>query len=69
MGAPDRSGLTDVESLRTLNAKELRDLAGRLPYPMVRRRGEPGFRRVSCDDALDLVADRLRAAAPDRMGI
>src|SRR5215813_10484089 len=44
MGALDPSALTDVESLRTLSGKELRDL-GRLPYPMVRRRGERGFRR------------------------
>ena len=43
--------------------RELRDL-GRLPYPMVRRRGEPGFRRVSWDEALDL--DRRRASAPPR---
>jgi len=68
MGALDPSALTDVESLRTLSGKELRDL-GRLPYPMVRRRGERGFRRVSWDDALDLIADRLRAAGPDRVGM
>jgi molybdopterin-dependent oxidoreductase alpha subunit len=68
MGALDPSVLADVESLRSLKGKELRDL-GRLPYPMVRRRGERGFRRVSWDDALDLVAGRLRAAGPDRFGI
>jgi molybdopterin-dependent oxidoreductase alpha subunit len=68
MGALDPSALADVESLRTVSGKELRDL-GRLPYPMVRRTGERGFRRVSWDDALDLVADRLRAAGPDRFGM
>ena len=35
---------------------------------MVRRRGERGFTRVSWDDALDLVADRIRASHPDRLG-
>jgi molybdopterin-dependent oxidoreductase alpha subunit len=68
MGALDPSVLGDVESLRARSGKELRDL-GRLPYPMVRRRGEPGFRRVSWDAALDLLADRLRAAGPDRFGM
>jgi molybdopterin-dependent oxidoreductase alpha subunit len=68
MGALDPSALADVEPLRALSGKELRDL-GRLPCPMVRRKGERGFRRVSWDDALDLVADRLRAAGPDRFGM
>jgi molybdopterin-dependent oxidoreductase alpha subunit len=68
MRALDPSVLADVDALRTCSGKELRDL-GRLPYPMVRRRGERGFRRVSWDHALDLVADRLRAAGPDRFGI
>jgi len=68
MGALDPSVLTDVASLRARSGKELRDL-GRLPYPMVRRRGEPGFRRVSWDDALDVVADHVRRAGPDRFGM
>ncbi len=36
---------------------------------MVRRKGERGFRRVSWDDALDLVADQIRTAGPDRLGM
>src|SRR6476469_3122846 len=58
MKALDPAVLGDVEQLRKLSGAELRDL-GRLPYPMVRRRGEPGFSRVSWDEALDLVADRI----------
>jgi molybdopterin-dependent oxidoreductase alpha subunit len=68
MGGLDPSLLADVEPLRALSGKELRDL-GRLAHPMVRRRGERGFRRVSWDESLDLVADRLRAAGPDRFGV
>ena len=45
MGALDPARLADVEALRELTGKELREL-GRLPYPMLRRRGEPGFRRI-----------------------
>lgn len=68
MGALDPAALADVSKLRRLSGKELRDL-GRLPYPMVRRRGEPGFRRASWDDALDLVAARIRDAGPDRLAV
>ncbi len=56
----------DVEGLSRLSSKELRDL-GRLPYPMVRRKGESGFTRVTWDVALDLIAERLRQTAPERM--
>ncbi len=59
--------LADVENLRAMSSAELRSL-GRLPFPMARRRGEPGFSRISWDDALDLVADRIRSTTPDRIG-
>ncbi len=36
---------------------------------MVRRKGERGFTRVSWDTALDLVAERIRATTPDRVGL
>ena len=65
--AMDPDALADVAALRRRSGAELRAL-GRLAYPMLRRRGEPGFHRVSWDMALDLVAARLRAARPDRMG-
>src|SRR3989441_5072032 len=57
--------LEDVSRLRGMSSRELRDL-GRLPYPMVRRRGDPGFHRVPWDEALELVAGGSRPAAPDR---
>src|SRR5262245_39782932 len=68
MGPLDPAVLADVSSLRTKRGAELREL-GRLPYPMVRQRGEPGFRRVSWDEALDRIADRIRATTPDRLGV
>jgi molybdopterin-dependent oxidoreductase alpha subunit len=68
MPALDPAQLVDVTRLRDLNSKALRDL-GRLPYPMVRRKGEAGFRRVSWDVALDLVADHIRATSPDRFAM
>ena len=36
---------------------------------MVRRRGEPGFTRTGWDEALDLIAGRIRATTPDRLGV
>ncbi|MGH8978207.1 MAG: FdhF/YdeP family oxidoreductase [Acidimicrobiia bacterium] len=64
---PDRV-LADVKALDALDGRALREL-GRLAHPMVRNRGDRGFRRVSWDTALDLVADRLRRAGADRLGI
>lgn len=68
MPALDPGLLADVAPLRDKRSAQLRDL-GRLPYPMLRRRGEPGFTRIGWDDALDLVAERIRAAGPDRFGV
>src|SRR5947209_11719827 len=61
MDALDPKVLADAEALRAKSGAELRDL-GRLAYPMLRRRGERGFRRISWDEALDLAAGRIRAS-------
>ncbi len=59
--------LEDVSQLKGKRSAELRDL-GRLRYPMVRRRGDRGFRRVTWDAALNLMVERIRASTPDRLG-
>ncbi|GBE95521.1 FdhF/YdeP family oxidoreductase [Nostoc cycadae] len=66
MPAFDPHLLQDVSQLQTLKSSQLRNL-GRLPYPMMRQHGEKGFRRVSWDEALDLIASRIRATTPDRL--
>ncbi len=66
MPALDLKALEDTESLARMRAKELREL-GRLPYPMLRRRGEKVFRRIGWDEALNLAAERATATNPDRM--
>src|SRR5262249_30619214 len=66
MPALDIDRLRDVESLRRLTPDALRDL-GRLPFPMIRRKGEPGFSRVSWDEALDEIAGKLRPLVPERV--
>ncbi|MGW0478290.1 FdhF/YdeP family oxidoreductase [Nonomuraea sp. NPDC003214] len=61
MPALDVSLLRDVSELSGRKSAELREL-GRLPYPMLRRAGEPGFTRVSWDEALRVAAGGLRDA-------
>jgi molybdopterin-dependent oxidoreductase alpha subunit len=67
MPAMDWRLLEDVSSLRRMSNRKLRKL-GRLSVPMVRRKGEKGFRRISWDEAIDLTAKRLRAVDPHRVG-
>ena len=67
MGALDPELLADVVPLRTLSSTELRAL-GRLPYPMIRRRGEEGFQRISWDQAMGEIADAVSGTTPDRTG-
>ena len=64
----DHSLLGDVEALRRLDGKDLRDL-GRLAHPMRRRKGEKGFRRVSWDEAFSTLADGVRATDPERVAV
>src|SRR5437667_11320186 len=66
LGPLDTRILEDVEPLRSVSSKDLRAL-GRLPYPMLRRRGDRGFHRISWDEALGIAARRIRATTPDRL--
>ncbi|MEJ2205706.1 MAG: FdhF/YdeP family oxidoreductase [Gemmatimonadota bacterium] len=66
MGPLDASRLDDTANLSTLSGEELRRL-GRIPHPMVRQRGDRGFRRVSWDDALELLAGRLSITDPAKL--
>ncbi|MGH9862394.1 MAG: molybdopterin-dependent oxidoreductase, partial [Candidatus Acidiferrales bacterium] len=68
MPALDARRLENLDSLRGLSNKELRRL-GRLPYPMIRYRGEPGFRRLSWERALEIAADAIRETPPARLAI
>ena len=67
MGALRPSAVKDVERLRRLTSEKLRSL-GRLPFPMIRRKAEKGFSRLSWDEALELVARAIRKTPPRRMG-
>ena len=64
----DHRRLEDVAALRELHPTALREL-GRLAHPMRRRRGEPGFRRITWDEALDALAGTISAVEPDRVAL
>ena len=66
MPALDISLLRDAGALEKMTAAALREL-GRLPYPMIRRRGEPGFTRVSWDEAIGQTAEQLAMTDSHRM--
>jgi Molybdopterin oxidoreductase len=58
--------LEDISVLRSKRSRDLRSL-GRLSYPMVRRQGERGFRRISWEEALSLVGGRIKASRPEHL--
>lgn len=53
----------DIDELRKLNSSELREL-GRIPYPMIRRKGDRKFIRVSWDEAMNTVAGKMKELNP-----
>ncbi|MFC4557731.1 FdhF/YdeP family oxidoreductase [Virgibacillus kekensis] len=53
----------DIDELRKMSSTELRKL-GRIPYPLIRRPGERKFSRVSWDEALDTIAEKMKALDP-----
>lgn len=66
--ALDPERLADVSRLAACDSRTLRDL-GRLPEPMLRRRGDAGFRVVSWDEAYEFAAERLRRTDPQRLAV
>ncbi len=68
MPAFDPQQLSDITPLKKMRSAELREL-GRLPYPMIRRQNEKGFQRISWDEALEIISDRIHTTNSDRLGV
>jgi len=68
MPAMDPAVLADVSKLDSADNTALRGL-GRLAHPMLRRAGEPGFSRISWEEALAIAGDRIRRTVPDRLAL
>lgn len=66
MGPLEGRVLEDVTNLEGKTSSELREL-GRLPYPMLRKRGDRGFTRISWPEALDRITLRTYQTEPDRL--
>jgi molybdopterin-dependent oxidoreductase alpha subunit len=67
MPAMDWHLLEDVGRLKNKTEKQLRKL-GRLAVPMIRRKGDKGFRRVTWDEALSTIAAQIKVTDPKRVG-
>lgn len=68
MGPMDHEVLKDAEALRHKSNIELRDL-GRLAHPMLRERGDRGFRRISWEEAYGRIAAKIRETDPERLAL
>jgi molybdopterin-dependent oxidoreductase alpha subunit len=66
--ALDPERLTDVSSLSGMSSQDLRAL-GRLPEPMIRRKGEKGFRVVTWSEAYASVTEQIRLTGPHRFAV
>jgi molybdopterin-dependent oxidoreductase alpha subunit len=66
--AGDPEALADVAALAGRTGKELRGL-GRLAYPMRRRRDDPGFHRITWEEALTAIAEGIESAGGERTAI
>jgi molybdopterin-dependent oxidoreductase alpha subunit len=66
MGPIPDDALTDIRRLRALTNEQLHQL-GRVPAPLVRRPGEPGFRKAAWEEALRLAAEALDRTDGERM--
>ncbi|WP_332634175.1 FdhF/YdeP family oxidoreductase [Halalkalibacter flavus] len=53
----------DIDELRKYDSTELRKL-GRIPYPLIRRKGERKFSRLTWDEAMDMIADKMKQLNP-----
>ncbi|MCG1030088.1 FdhF/YdeP family oxidoreductase [Virgibacillus halodenitrificans] len=54
---------SDINELKKYSSKELRGL-GRIPYPLIRRKGESNFSRISWDEAMDMIAKKMKKLDP-----
>ena len=65
MPALDINLLKDVSELKNKSNVELRNL-GRIPYPMLRRKGESGFSRISWEESYQILSCLLYTSPSPR---
>ncbi|MGQ0505979.1 MAG: molybdopterin-dependent oxidoreductase [Myxococcaceae bacterium] len=67
MEAMSESAWSSIATLRGLTNEQLHH-AGRIPYPLLYKRGDKGFRRITWDQAIAKIASTMKSAQPDEMG-
>ncbi|MEC8381321.1 MAG: FdhF/YdeP family oxidoreductase [Myxococcota bacterium] len=65
VGAFAEADVADIERLRRMTNRELREL-GRIPYPFIYRPGMRGFKRISWDEACQIGGQILAETPPSR---
>jgi molybdopterin-dependent oxidoreductase alpha subunit len=65
MPAFDPVDVADIDRLRRMDNRQLQAL-GRIPYPLLHKKGDRGFRRIPWDEALALAGGALRETPPER---
>ncbi|MFD2372105.1 FdhF/YdeP family oxidoreductase [Brevibacillus sp. GCM10020057] len=66
MPAMDPKWLEDVSALQKLSSVELRKL-GRIPFPMSRKPGENKFTRLTWNEALNRIANKIKGISPKQL--
>src|SRR3989337_1739479 len=66
IGALDMRPMNDVAKLSSLQPQKLRSL-GRLPHPMIRRGGDPGFTRIGWEEAFDIAGTAIHDTPAQQM--
>jgi molybdopterin-dependent oxidoreductase alpha subunit len=66
MGPIPERALADIGALRAMSNEQLHRL-GRVPYPLLRKPGDPGFRRITWEEAARLAAEAMLPCDGDRM--
>ncbi|RMI04881.1 MAG: formate dehydrogenase, partial [Calditrichaeota bacterium] len=62
----DPAIVQDVSRLKGATERELRRL-GRIPAPLMRRRGEVGFSPIEWEEAIDFIAEHIKSIDPWRL--
>ncbi|WP_440601784.1 FdhF/YdeP family oxidoreductase [Bacillus safensis] len=60
MPAIDPKWFEDIHQLKQMDSTSLRKL-GRIPYPLLRKKGDNAFTRISWDNALDQIAAKIQS--------
>ncbi|MGZ4106480.1 MAG: FdhF/YdeP family oxidoreductase, partial [Tumebacillaceae bacterium] len=66
MPAIETKWLDHVDHMQQLTSEQLRKL-GRIPYPLSRKPGESKFTRITWDDALNRIANKIKQIDPKQL--